>query len=70
LTIKNTVAFLNNSIYTLFEIVERMKFGNTNRGFNIPTFYSELKINTVENSLATSTGHGCTNLFWHPTLKI
>lgn len=34
----------------LFEMVERMKFGNPNKGFNIPIFYSELKINTIENS--------------------
>ncbi len=29
----------------LFEIVEEMKFGGMNNDFNIPKFYSELKIN-------------------------
>jgi hypothetical protein len=31
-----------------FEIVEGMKSGNMNNRFNIPKFYSELKIKTAE----------------------
>ena len=48
--IKNVVVCLNNSIYIKFEIVEGMQFGNMNNSFNIPKFYSELKIITAENS--------------------
>lgn len=48
--IKNAVACLNNSICIRFEIVEGMQFGNMHNSFNIPKFYSELKIKTAENS--------------------
>ncbi len=48
--IKNAVACLNNSICIRFEIVEEMQFGNMHNSFNIPKFYSELKIKTAENS--------------------
>ena len=48
--IKNKVACLNNSIYIRFEIFGGMEFGNMNNIFNIPKFYSELKIKTAENS--------------------
>lgn len=33
-----------------FEIVKGIKSGNMNNSFNIPKFYSELKIKTAENS--------------------